>query len=227
MGEILHRCSFCSAGFKTESRFIKHKCSAMVRDGEFKSPMGQAAWSFYKDWMMKKYFSASTAASTFKTSRYFNAFYKFSKFVRQAQIPNTKIYIDLMLRLKIDPTLWSRDEAYRRYLEYYTRKVPVKELANSSISTMLNIADAFEVDVSEIFDYLEPNDVITLLRQRNLSPWVLLNSKKFTNFYINITTSEERIIMETIINPDYWVKRFEKNIEDVKLVKSYIKELGL
>jgi len=225
--EILHRCDFCAQTFKSESRFIKHKCKAMVREEEFKSPAGQAAWNYYKTWMKLKHKSVVSSALAFKKSQYFSTFYNFTKFVKKTHLPDIKLFIDLMVRTGVDPHYWSSDAAYRKYLEYVTRQLPPHDLAKITIKTFFDIATAADVEVSEIFNVLTPNEVIQLLHQRRLSPWVLLNSKKFADFYINGTTSEERIVMETIVNPDYWMGRFKKHPKDAEVVKNYITELGL
>jgi len=225
--EILHRCDFCGQTFTSEVRFIKHKCKDMIREEEFKSPAGQSAWNHYKSWMKLKHKSVVSSANAFKKSKYFNTFYNFTKFVKKTQMPDVKVFIDLMVRTGIDPNYWSSDAAYRKYLEYVTRKLSTKELAKITIKTLFDIADAAEVDVGDVFTILTPNEVIQLLHQRRLSPWILLNSKKFAYFYINGTTTEEKIVMETIVNPDYWTRRFKKQPNDVEMVKQYIAELGL
>jgi len=199
----------------------------MIREDDFKSTTGQAAWHYYKDWMKVKHKSVLSASDAFKNSKYFNAFFNFSKFVKKTQIPDVKVFIDLMVRTGVDPNFWTRDAAYRRYLEHITRKLPAKDLAKITIKTLFDIAEAAETEVSEVFDSLTPNEVIQLLHQRRISPWILLNSKKFADFYINHTTKEEKIILETIINPEYWKHRFENHPQDLEIIKQYISELGL
>jgi hypothetical protein len=132
-----------------------------------------------------------------------------------------------MVRSGIDPNYWSSDVAYRKYLEYVTYQVSPHELAKITIKTLFDVADAADVDVEEVFEILTANDVIQLLQQRRLSPWVLLNSKKFADFYVNGSSREERIVMESIINADYWKGRFKKYPKDVDTVRKYIAEMGL
>ena len=225
--EILHRCDFCGTPFTSEAWFLKHRCKEMVREDEFASVAGQAAWFYYKTWMKMKHRSVVSSSSAFKKSKYFKTFYKFTDFVKKTQLPDVNIFIDLMVRTGIDPNYWANDAAYRKYLEFVTRQLPTRDLAKITIKTLFDIAEAAEVDVGEVFNVLTANEVIQLLHQRRLSPWVLLNSKKFAKFFINGTSSEERIIMESIVNPDYWTTRFDKHPKDVAVVKLYIAELGL
>ncbi len=225
--EILYRCNFCEAPFATESRFLKHKCKQMLREEQFASLAGQAAWNYYKTWMKLKHRSVVSNSSTFKKSKYFKTFYNFTSFVKKAHLPNIDIFIDLMVRKSIDPNYWTNDVAYRKYLEHISRKLSMPELVKITVKTLFDIADAADVSVNNVFDVLTPNEVIQLLHQRRLSPCILLNSKKFANFYINGTTAEEKIMMQSIVNANYWTNRFNKNPKDLQDVKLYITELGL
>lgn len=225
--EILYRCEFCSTPFTSEAWFLRHKCKNMLREKQFISPPGQAAWNYYKYWMKAKHKTIISNANAFKKSKYFNTFYKFTIFVKKTNLPDAHIFIDLMVQTKIDPNYWTTAVAYRKYLEYMSRQLSSHKLAKITIKTLFDLAEAGAVDVSEVFTLLTPNEVIQLLHQRKLSPWVLLNSKKFAQFYINHTNTEEKIIMESIINTDYWHRKFKKNPKDVTTVKKYIEEMGL
>jgi hypothetical protein len=177
--------------------------------------------------MKAKHHSIVTNPDGFKTSKYFTAFLKFVKFVKAAHIPDTQAYIDLMVKEKIEPIYWTRDVVYGKYLEYVTRKLPTEKLIEITVKTIFDIADAGEVTESEIFDVVTPNDVIQLLHQRRISPWILLNSKKFADFFMNKTTTEERVILESIINPEYWTKRFKSYPKDLELAKKCVSALEI
>ncbi len=225
--EFKYRCDYCLARFKSEVRFMKHHCKEMKREEDFKSLEGQAAHLFYKAWMKQKHHTTMTNPNAFKDSKYFTTFLKFVNFVRRTQLPDTNSFIELMVKEKIEPTYWTSDIAYGKYLEYITRKLPTEKLIEITVKTIFDVADAAEVSTTEIFEILTANEVIQLLQQRRVSPWVLLNSKKFTIFFRDNTTSEERVIMESIINPEYWIKRFTAHPADLKLARDCVSALEL
>jgi len=199
----------------------------MLREQQFISPAGQTAWNYYKEWMQQKHKSVVSSSTTFKKSKFFTAFYNFTKFVKKTAMPDTDAFIHLMVRKGIDPKFWTTNDAYRKYLEYVTRQMPTMDFVKITIKTIIDISEAGDCEISEVFDILTANEIIQLVEQRRLSPWVLLHSKEFARFFINKTSSEERIAMETIINPDYWKERFKKHPQDVNNVKKYIQEMGL
>ncbi len=225
--EFKYQCDYCHGRFKSETRFMKHHCKEMKRDEEFRSLEGQAAHLFYKSWMKYKHHTTTTHPHAFRHSRYFTVFLKFVDFVGRSHLPDTEAFIKLMVKHKIEPNLWTDDRAYGKYLEWVTRVMATEKLIEITVKTMFDIADVAHVGVKDILDNITPNELIQLLHQRRISPWILLNSKKFADFFRDKTTSEERVIMESIINPEYWMKRFKSHPDDLKLAKDCVTALEL
>jgi hypothetical protein len=198
----------------------------MKKEAELKSPDGQAAWHYYQLWM-RQLKRMPPPAESFLTSKYFRTFINFTKFTKSVSLPQPDKFIWLMVEKKYQPTLWMSDEVYVNYLEYLDRKLDPMEQAKISIDTLLALADRHDVDVSTVFDILQPGDVIQLLRVRKLSPWLLLFSKKFKVFFATKTNSEQQIIMEALIQPSYWENKMAQYPEEVKNIKTYIGALNI
>lgn len=226
MSTYNYRCKFCETGFVQERRFIKHRCKMMKRNDEMRTPEGQAAWLYYQKWM-KAYKRRVNNPDSFLNSRHYGAFIKFANFSVKVHLPDTDIYIRLMCKRDISPVLWTTDEAYSAYLEHVDIMVDPTKNASITITTLFNLADEYEVDVSEIFNHITPNELIQLLRQRRLSPWIILKCPKFKTFYANRMTGEEKIIAESVIRVRYWQERFKQQPETVELMKKFVKELNL
>jgi hypothetical protein len=198
----------------------------MIRDEEFRSPSGQAAWSYYQKWM-RAYQRIVPKPQAFIKSKFYTSFIKFTKFVRKTNMPDTDTFIWLMKEKDISPTLWCNDQVYSLYLEFIDRRAVPEKQATITIDTLFKLSDAGEVDVGEIFNLLEANELIQLLRQRRVSPWILLNSAKFRVFFVEKTTPEQKIILESIIRPEYWKGKFAANPKVVKKMKLFVDELQL
>jgi len=206
---------------------MKHQCKQMKRDKDFKSLEGQAGFLFYKAWMVEKHKARVILPEAYKSSKYYNQFRKFVDFVKSVDMPDTNLFIKLMVSKKIEPTFWTNHEVYGNYLSYITRKLPTEQWITITFNTLFDIADIAEVNIRQVFDILNPSDVIRLLERRKLSPWILLNSKKFAKFFKTRTTGEEKVILEKLINPDYWKPRFTSNPDDLKLAKKSVSALEL
>lgn len=226
MSDNDYRCKFCGKGFVIESRFLAHRCQQMIRNEEIQTPLGQGAWSYYQKWH-KAYRRMVPNAKSFLKSRKYTSFVKFAKFVKKMHIPNADLYILLMKEKDIDPVIWTSDEVYTLYVEFLDRRADPITQAKITIETIFKISDAADVHPAEIFDILEPNEVIEFFRRRQLSPWLMLKSSKFRDFFVNKMTSDQRIILETIIRPDYWTEKFKKHPKSVEQMKKYVSELNL
>ncbi len=76
------------------------------------------------------------------------------------KIPDTDAFIWLMKERDIDPTIWTNDQVYTLFLEFMDRKVSPKRHAEITINTLFDEADERNIQVSEIFDHITPNELI-------------------------------------------------------------------
>lgn len=226
MAKYNYRCDFCNSGFVTEVRFLKHECDAMRRDKDFRSTTGKAAWIHYQNWMKSNRRSVP-APDSFIQSRFFNTFIKFAKFAKKVSIPNVDGYIRLMSKRNISPTLWSHDQVYMMYLEHMEYNEDPMKLAEITIEALYEIADDNAVDIGNVFDVALPSEIIQMIRQRRLSPWILLKSPKFRDFFMKKASGQEQIIMQTIIKHTFWGKRFGENPDTVKSMVKLVTQLNL
>jgi hypothetical protein len=198
----------------------------MERELMLKSIEGAQAYEIYRKWM-KQSKRFDPPHETFKRSKFFMQFYKFAVFANKVKLPNIDLYIRLMIKSNIQPSLWTRDEAYK----LYTRHIDYVQLPLESVDTMvtemIKICDYYECQISEIFTHLKPNEVIQLLYQRRFTPWVLLNSIRFNEMIKTLFSEEQKRILKSAINTDIWAEKFKKYSSDVCEIKKIVKALGL
>lgn len=226
MKERRFECKFCGGKFVYEDRFLRHKCKQMIRDEEFRTPIGQAAWHFYQEWM-KAYRRQVPRSSAFLHSKFYSSFIRFAKFVKRVHLPDSELFVRLMKEKDISPTIWTNDQVYAIYLEFMDRKAPPLKQAGITVNTLMNLADEKECNVEDIFDHIAPNELIQLMRERRLSPWILLNSSKFKQFFVDRVSPEERIVLESIIRVHYWQQKFTSQPDDVERMRAFVRELNL
>jgi hypothetical protein len=198
----------------------------MKRAEEFNTPIGQAAWLYYQTWFrtMKK---MPPRADAFLSSKFYRTFNNFAMFVRKIDMPKPDKFIWLMVEKDFPPSMWMLDASYALYMDYLEHQVSPMEQVRMSIDTLFAHADRHNVDVEEVFDVLHPSDLISLLRHRRLSPWLLLNSKKFKLFFVNKANAEQQMILETLIRFESWAERLSKNPELTENIKRCVRELNL
>lgn len=219
-------CKHCHTVFVREDRYLVHKCKTMKRLEEFQTPDGQAAWQYYQLWLRKQK-RQSPAPTSFLSSKYYRTFINFSKFAKAVDLPKIDKFVWLMVEKKYPPTIWTNDEVYSSYLEFLDHKTTPLEQVKLSIETLLAHADKHEIDISQVFDKLLPNEVIHMVRTRQLSPWLLLFSNSFKKMFKERVTPEQAIILETLIRPDFWAKKFEDHEKSIEKIKQCVKEMNV
>jgi hypothetical protein len=223
-----YQCHYCHKKYRSERSFIKHKCKMMVRDDNLRTSNGQSAWLFYQQWMRLQR-KRVPDDRTFLKSQYYQSFNKFAVFVKKLNLSSPDIYIKIMIDLNYPPTMWTMDEVYVKYLEHLDRKISPIDHAKITAQTLDELADIFECSVNEVFEHLNGNETIELIRQRKLTPWILLHSSKFFQHLkkINDENKEQFIILETIIRPKYWAIQFQKKPNVVKFMKEIVTGLEI
>jgi hypothetical protein len=218
-------CHHCGKDFKTDTGFLSHKCEKMKRIEDSKSPVGQAAFILYELWFTTKKRTAPSMDS-FINSKQYKPFMKFAEFVKKFKISETELFIKMMNDKGILPAHWTKDEMYTFYLEYLDRKLSPKKQAGITIKTIEKMSDVAECDIGEIFDILTGSEIIQLIRERKLSPWILLRSKKFM-VKMELMTKEEQLILSQLVRFSYWKQKFESRAEDKLYMDKLVKELDL
>jgi hypothetical protein len=222
-----YRCQYCHDLFVRENRYLAHECKQMKRDKELKTPLGQTAWRYYQLWLREQKRMAPQEASTFTTSKYYRTFLNFAQFVSASNLPWPEKFIWLMVSKKWPPTLWTTDSVYTTYIEFLDYKTTPQEQIKLSIETVISAANKYDIDITEVFAQLHPNEIIQHIRTRRLSPWFLLYCQTFKTFFKERISPEQKIIIETLIRPEHWVVRMKEEPDVVTWVKTVVKDLNI
>lgn len=219
-------CKFCHRCFTSETKFLAHKCKQMQRVEDIKTTTGQASYEYYCGWM-KAMNRLPPPMGSFMSSKFFKAFWEFTEFAKRSNLPQPKRFISFVTDKKFQPSMWITNEVYVLYMEFLDFKITPIEQVTISVGTLLSISDKADVDVAHVFDVVNPNDLIQMVRNRQLSPWLLLNSKAFSRFFKTKTSAEQQGILEKLIRPEFWIKRMESKPSDVALIKAVVAEIGI
>lgn len=220
-----HVCKWCHKSFVREATYINHECTQMKKDKELATVDGQAAWQYYHTWMMKKKRMPPIPGS-FVTSNLFRTFINFAKFAKKVQLPVPNTFITWTIKKDYPPTMWMLDEIYTQYLEVVDNDIPPLEQVQTSFKAIFDYADIHDIDASDVFDVINPNELIQLVRVRKLSPWLLLFSGRFKARFSGLS-EEQRAILETLIKPDVWAQKKEQYKSDINTIKLWVSELGI
>lgn len=222
---MIFQCDFCGKKFRSEKRYTSHQCPEFKKNSIFKSLEGKAAFIYYNEW--KKSMKMPTSSiETFIHSRYYSAFLKFSKFATLKMLPDKLDYINFMVKKIIPPTFWYDEDFYNLYIEYFDKKSLDYKL-KISLTTLEEISLMLECSVGDFYKNIKPMEIVKLIINRRLSPWLLVPSKKFHNFIIFNCNQEEKILISTVLNLPKWREIISNNYPDYTLCKKIIEEYSI
>jgi hypothetical protein len=178
-------------------------------------------------WYTKRFFTNTISIETFITSSHFNAFIKFAEFVRKIKsLADSDLFIQLMVANKIQPNLWRDDRVFKKYLEFIERESTVEFKINISIKTLEQLADTYQCELADIFNFVHPNTLMQKIREQKLSPWLLLNSRKFLCYFEGLN-SEQQSFLEVLVDPVSWKTQFLTKRKQTITIKKCLSALGL
>lgn len=221
----LYQCSYCKKRFMKERFFMAHECEQMKRSREVQSLEGQQAYQLYRHWLEKQRRKAPPV-ETFVTSAYYTSFMKFIAATKALGIGDPKLYIDLMVERNYSPALWLRDECYHEYISYVDKKLDPYKQAEMTLNELIKTAAKLDVELPVVFAALEFGELLQLVNQRRLSPWILFCSIKFKE-RMTAFDEEQRKLLLKAMGMTYWSHAFEQKPEVVKAMKELVAEVGL
>jgi hypothetical protein len=191
-------CHHCGRTLQHEKVFFKHHCQEKVRFEELRTPMGQAAFAYFNEWMRAKKRSPQSL-ETFSNSRYYTTFLKFANHVVKTKLPDPEAFIQLMCRHgNDDPALWSRDEIYSIYLKVYDKAVPPITQFLRTIDELKSLATDHHVELKDVFQAIGPSALSDLIRRRKLTFWGLMASSRFKQYLLSLGSEEQTWVADAL-----------------------------
>jgi hypothetical protein len=222
-------CEFCAHDFVSERMFMKHQCKERLRIEELRSPIGQAAYSHYSDWMRLNKRSVPPV-ETFASSSYYLSFIKFANHVRRVNMPNPAGFVRAMVENgNVQPSLWCRDNVYAMYLQGYDKVVSPTKQFIESVDLVLEYAKEFEVEPAKVFSAIGVTKILDLVQRRKLSPWFLVSSTAFRSF-MAAQSDADTDRLEGGVQVGAMIMRIQQNPKNIELFTEFsraTKELNL
>ena len=128
-----------------------------------------------------------------------------------------------MIKSGIKLDHWCRDELYDSYISELIKIEPADGAVQRTITNMMAWADTNDAPWEHYFAYVNLNRATHDIKEGLISPWIVLNSKSGKDM-LRRMNDEQLEIIGTIIDPQFWLRRFKSLPADVELIKDVIKE---
>lgn len=219
-------CPYCEKEFKIESRFLSHQCKEKTRFEMSKTIHGIRGYHYFVKWFnIQKRGSPSNQA--YLASRYFNAFVEFAQFVVRVKMVNPDYYIRLMVQKNFPPEMWKLDDTFAFYLDYLVYRADSKTQIHKTVDFLTTMCDKTNCDYISLIESMEASDILFFVRQGEISPWILMNSSKMKEVFLDEDHQHEYQTLKQLIKPAYWKYRFQKEPANLALAKQMVREMGI
>jgi hypothetical protein len=222
--ELNYKCEHCGKFFAKEKTLVVHVCEQKRRYLSKNEKHVQAGLLTYQ-----KFYEITQKASKPKTfddfaaSPYYTAFVKFGSFLINTQPIYPEKFIEYVVRSGIKLDHWCRDVLYEQYITELIKIEPADGAIQRTIKTMMDWADSNQASWEHYFAYVNLNRAAHDIREGLISPWMILNTRAGKDM-LKRMNDEQLEIIGPVIDPQYWLRRFQTYPADHELVKDIIKE---
>jgi len=220
-------CKYCNKEFRREKTLFVHLCEPKRRwnnKDDIGTRLGIQAFNrFYKSTQPNS--NKEKTMDEFIKSPYYGAFVKFGWYAHQIRAVNPMSFADFLLDNNVKIDWWTKDRFYEKYIITHMSKEDPGDAITRTINELNRWAEENNTSFDQFFKVASTNKVVSLIANGRLSPWFLFNCDQ--GIFLLSQLSEEQLgIAFKWVDPDTWMKRFEKYPADRDWIQELLKEAG-
>jgi len=220
-------CEYCKKSFRRISTLSAHLCEPKRRAKQEKETGVQIGLKAFNAFTKSfKPSSKDISYQEFCKSQYYLAFVRFGQYVVSVGCVNVEQYLKWLLKNEVRLDIWNKDSNYDLFLIEYIRNERVELALERSIKTMTTWAEENNSVFSHFFLYANANKICQLINAGKISPWVVYNCESGQKTLENLSSDQLQMIY-SLVDPEFWIKRFKKDTEDVEWIKGILQIAGL
>ena len=222
--QLNYKCGYCGKEFVKEKTLAIHVCEQKRRSLSQNEKHVQAGLLTYQRFYeITQKGKSKKSFDDFATSPYYTAFVKFGSFLINTAPIYPDRFIDFVIKSGVKLDHWCRDELYETYVAELIKIEPADGAIQRTIKTMMDWAETNDAVWEHYFSYVNLNRATHDIKEGLISPWILLNSRAGKEM-LNKMNDEQLEIVGSVLDLNFWSKRFKSLPADVELVKDVIKE---
>lgn len=221
-----HQCRYCSKSFSKESTLAVHLCEPKRRYQEKNETGVQLGMRAYL-----RFYEITQGSARLKTfddfakSPYYRAFVKFGRHCVAIRAINTERFVDWLLKQNKKIDHWCRDSVYNEYLLDHVRVECAGDALARALETAIDWAERTGSPDRDFLRYGNDNMLCHAVVSGRISAWVLYNCHSGTQFLERINREQLSMIW-SMIDSDFWQRRFQDYPADREYVKEMLQKAG-
>jgi len=218
-------CSFCNHGFSKESTIITHICEPKRRSLAQHEKHVVLAYKAFNRFQQLNALKVKSY-DEFSKSPYYLGFVKFGSFINNIKplYPNT--FVDYVIKSGTKLDHWCKQGLYDKYVVELIRTENVETALSRSIEHMVSWASENNTEWNQYFNKVSLSRATYDIQDGKISPWLILNAPTGKTL-LSKFNDEQLLMINSVIDPKYWISKFKKSSNDVIFVKHIVEESGL
>lgn len=222
--ELNYKCEYCSKLFAKEKTLFVHVCEQKRRHlSKDERHVQMGLLTFQRFYELTQKAKNKKTFDEFSQSPYYTAFVKFGSFMVNTAPIYPERFIDFVIKSGVKLDHWCRDELYQQYISELIKIEPADGAMQRTIQTMMDWAEKNSAQWEHYFAYVNLNRATHDIKEGLISPWLVLNTKSGKDM-LKRMNDEQLEIIGPVIDPQFWIRRFQSLPADTELVKDLVKE---
>lgn len=224
-----HQCSFCKKSFTREKTLSVHLCEQKRRWINKDEKHVRMAFASWLHWCKKTGLYLNKKSLTyddFMKSSVYITFVKFGLYVEDLHMSNYLAYIDFMIKHNYKVTDWFKNSTYEYFVKMNTRQETVEDAIQKTIKYMDKWSIENHEDWTLFFEKISSQQVLDLLRNGRISPWIFFISKKAQSLLMTMS-DEQVMLLDQFIDIKWWTALLRRKPNDRQFVEQIVEEYGI
>lgn len=162
----------------------------------------------------------------FVNSRYYDALYKFAKYINDIQAIRPNDFVKFLTRAKVPIDKWTTDFIY----DQYVRELNKKETPEAAVERTILLFQQWSQDNDhqwyDFFREVHPNQAVSYIKSGRISPWILYSASSAFDLMENMS-DEQLTLVQKYVDPVFWGIKFDQEKEYVNFIKTVLTEYGI
>ena len=219
-------CKYCKKSYAKESTLMVHVCEQKKRyqsQNETGVKIGFNAYlQFYE---MTQGSAKAKTFDDFATSPYYRAFVKFGQYCVSIRAINVSQFTRWLLKNNKKIDYWCKDSVYGDYLEEHLKVENSLDALQRAIEQSIRWSEDTGNPAHDYLRYGNDNALCFAVSTGRISAWVLYNSDSGVEF-LNRLGNDQIAMIWSMIDADFWQKKFKDYPEDTAYTKEMLQQAG-
>lgn len=189
-------CPICRKTYLKETALQKHTVKCAEKNAT-QTWLYKRAYPLYERWFREAK-RAIPHWDTFRGSRFGQHFTSFIGWCDAMKVAAPDVYVTVMINHKLHPSVWSTPSSFKLYLQDFDSAITPEQWILATVQTIENICEERNVPTRQFYRATSPNELIHLIRIKNLYPRYLVCDPLFGAYLASMPPTVAKLIGDAI-----------------------------